>query len=153
VRDGGQPPMDAMLAATSIAARSLALDKTIGTIAPGFEADIIATDGKPAPGHHGRAARRLRDERRHGLQERGWRAEVGNETVIGRSVASTTSHTIRAVDRGCATNDFGRCDHYRNDGRLPTLAGTCADRQRKRVTIGRSVFSTGSASTRSTDRS
>ena len=47
VRDGGQPPMDAILAATSTAARSLALDKTIGTIAPGFEADIIATDGNP----------------------------------------------------------------------------------------------------------
>ena len=47
IRDGGQPPMDAILAATSTAARSLALDKTIGTIAPGFEADIIATDGNP----------------------------------------------------------------------------------------------------------
>jgi len=47
VRDGGQPPMDAILAATSTAARSLALDKTIGTIAPGFDADIIATDGNP----------------------------------------------------------------------------------------------------------
>ena len=47
VRDGGQPPMDAILAATSTAARSLALDKTIGTIAPGLDADIIATDGNP----------------------------------------------------------------------------------------------------------
>jgi cytosine/adenosine deaminase-related metal-dependent hydrolase len=75
--------MDAMLAATSIAARSLALDKTIGTIAPGFEAYIIATDGKPAPGHHGRAARRLGDERRHGLHERGWRAGLGTRPSSG----------------------------------------------------------------------
>jgi imidazolonepropionase-like amidohydrolase len=47
VRDGGQKPMAAIVAATSTAAQSLDLGKTIGTIAPGFEADIIATDGNP----------------------------------------------------------------------------------------------------------
>jgi imidazolonepropionase-like amidohydrolase len=47
VRDGGQKPMAAIVAATSTAAESLDLGKTIGTIAPGFEADIIATDGNP----------------------------------------------------------------------------------------------------------
>jgi len=47
VRDGGQKPMAAIVAATSTAAQSLALGTTIGTIAPGFEADIIATDGNP----------------------------------------------------------------------------------------------------------
>ena len=47
VRDGGQNPMAAIVAATSTAARSLELGDTIGTIAPGFEADIIATDGNP----------------------------------------------------------------------------------------------------------
>jgi imidazolonepropionase-like amidohydrolase len=39
--------MAAIVAATSTAAQSLDLGKTIGTIAPGFEADIIATDGNP----------------------------------------------------------------------------------------------------------
>jgi len=47
VRDGGQKPMAAIVAATSMAAQSIELGKTIGTIAPGFEADIIATDGNP----------------------------------------------------------------------------------------------------------
>jgi imidazolonepropionase-like amidohydrolase len=47
VRDGGQKPMAAITAATSTAAQSLNLGTTIGTIAPGFEADIIATDGNP----------------------------------------------------------------------------------------------------------
>jgi imidazolonepropionase-like amidohydrolase len=47
VRDGGQKPMAAIVAATSTAAQSLDLGNTIGTIAPGFEADIIATDGNP----------------------------------------------------------------------------------------------------------
>jgi imidazolonepropionase-like amidohydrolase len=47
VRDGGQKPMAAIVAATSTAAQSLDLGKSIGTIAPGFEADIIATDGNP----------------------------------------------------------------------------------------------------------
>jgi len=45
---GGQPPMDAIVSATSLAARSLALADTIGAIAPGFEADLIGIDGNPA---------------------------------------------------------------------------------------------------------
>jgi imidazolonepropionase-like amidohydrolase len=47
VRDGGQKPMAAIVAATSTAAQSIGLGDTIGAIAPGFEADIIATDGNP----------------------------------------------------------------------------------------------------------
>jgi imidazolonepropionase-like amidohydrolase len=47
VRQGNQKPMDALLSATSISARSLGLDKTIGTLAAGFEADLIAIDGDP----------------------------------------------------------------------------------------------------------
>lgn len=47
VRQGNQRPMDAIISATSLAARSLALEKTIGTLAPGFEADIVAVDGDP----------------------------------------------------------------------------------------------------------
>ena len=47
VRDGGQKPMAAIVAATSTGAQSLGMDRTIGTIAQGFEADIIATDGDP----------------------------------------------------------------------------------------------------------
>jgi imidazolonepropionase-like amidohydrolase len=48
VRQGGQKPMDAIVSATSLAAKSLRLDKTIGTLAPGYEADIIAIEGDPA---------------------------------------------------------------------------------------------------------
>jgi imidazolonepropionase-like amidohydrolase len=47
VKDGGQKPMDALVSAQSIAAESLKLGNQIGTIAPGFEADIIAIDGDP----------------------------------------------------------------------------------------------------------
>jgi imidazolonepropionase-like amidohydrolase len=47
VRQGNQKPMDAIVSATSLAAKSLRLDKTIGTLAPGFEADLIAVDGDP----------------------------------------------------------------------------------------------------------
>ena len=48
VQVGGQPPMDAIVSATSLAARSLALADTIGAIAHGFEADLIGIDGNPA---------------------------------------------------------------------------------------------------------
>jgi imidazolonepropionase-like amidohydrolase len=47
VKQGNQKPMDAIVSATSLSAKSLNLDKTIGTIAPGYEADLIALDGDP----------------------------------------------------------------------------------------------------------
>jgi imidazolonepropionase-like amidohydrolase len=47
VRDGGQDPMSVIRSATSLNAESLGLGNAIGTIAPGFEADIIAVDGDP----------------------------------------------------------------------------------------------------------
>jgi len=47
VRQGGQKPMDAIISATSLNAESLGLEKTIGRIAPGYQADIIAVDGDP----------------------------------------------------------------------------------------------------------
>ena len=47
VRQGNQKPMDAIISATSLSAQSLRLDKTIGTLAPGFEADLVALDGNP----------------------------------------------------------------------------------------------------------
>jgi len=47
VKDGGQPPMEAVISATSLAAESLGMGTAIGTLAPGFEADIIAVTGDP----------------------------------------------------------------------------------------------------------
>lgn len=47
VRDAMQPPMDAIVSATSRAAESLRLQDRIGAIAPGLEADIIAVEGDP----------------------------------------------------------------------------------------------------------
>jgi imidazolonepropionase-like amidohydrolase len=47
VQQAGQPAMDAIVGATSLAADSLGLKDTIGSIAPGFEADLIAVDGDP----------------------------------------------------------------------------------------------------------
>ena len=43
----GQTPMAAIVSATSLAAESLGLGTTIGALAPGFEADIIAVRGDP----------------------------------------------------------------------------------------------------------
>jgi imidazolonepropionase-like amidohydrolase len=47
VKEAGQPPMDAIVSATSLAARSLGLQDQIGAVAPGLEADLIAVDGDP----------------------------------------------------------------------------------------------------------
>jgi imidazolonepropionase-like amidohydrolase len=47
VRQGSQKPMDAIVSATSVSAQSLGLEKTIGTLAPGFEADIVGLNGDP----------------------------------------------------------------------------------------------------------
>jgi imidazolonepropionase-like amidohydrolase len=47
VRVGGQRPMAAITSATSLAAESLGLGGTTGSIIPGYEADLIAVSGNP----------------------------------------------------------------------------------------------------------
>lgn len=47
VKDAGESPMHVIVSATSVSAESLHLGTVIGAIAPGMEADIIATDGDP----------------------------------------------------------------------------------------------------------
>ena len=47
VRDGHDAPMEAIKSATSVAAESLGLGDRIGTVAAGFDADLVATDGNP----------------------------------------------------------------------------------------------------------
>ncbi|HMJ60052.1 MAG TPA: amidohydrolase family protein [Gemmatimonadales bacterium] len=47
VQQAGEAPMHAIIAATSLNAEALGLGDRIGTLAPGFEADVIAVDGDP----------------------------------------------------------------------------------------------------------
>jgi imidazolonepropionase-like amidohydrolase len=47
VRDGGQAPMDAITAATSLNALALGLADRIGSVQAGKEADVIAVEGDP----------------------------------------------------------------------------------------------------------
>ena len=47
VREAGQSPMEALVTATSRNAAALGLGDLIGTIAPGFQADLIALTGNP----------------------------------------------------------------------------------------------------------
>ena len=47
VSDAHEPPMETLKSATSINARSLGLGDRIGTVASGYEADLVATDGNP----------------------------------------------------------------------------------------------------------
>lgn len=48
VRQAGQPPMDAIVSATSLAAQAMGMGDQIGTLAPGYDADLIATRGDPS---------------------------------------------------------------------------------------------------------
>jgi imidazolonepropionase-like amidohydrolase len=47
VRDGGQSPMEALVSANARAAEALRLSDSVGSIAPGMQADLIAVDGDP----------------------------------------------------------------------------------------------------------
>jgi imidazolonepropionase-like amidohydrolase len=47
VHDGGQAPMEAIISATSRASEALRISDTVGSIAPGMQADFVATDGNP----------------------------------------------------------------------------------------------------------
>jgi len=47
VKDGHERNMDVMMSGTSIAAESLGMADQIGSIAPGMQADLVATEGNP----------------------------------------------------------------------------------------------------------
>jgi imidazolonepropionase-like amidohydrolase len=47
VQAAGQSPIDAITSATSLGAEALRMDKHIGAIAPGLQADLIAVQGDP----------------------------------------------------------------------------------------------------------
>ena len=47
VQAAGQSPIDAITSATSLGAEALRMDKQIGAIAPGLQADLIAVQGDP----------------------------------------------------------------------------------------------------------
>jgi len=44
----GQSPMDAIVSATSAGAAALGLGSSLGVVAPGFDADLIAVSGDPS---------------------------------------------------------------------------------------------------------
>jgi len=48
VEEGGQDPMAAIVSATSLAAESLGLGGSLGAVAPGYEADLIAVASDPS---------------------------------------------------------------------------------------------------------
>jgi len=60
----GQKPMDAIVGMTSLAAQSMALDKELGAIAAGLNADLVAIDGDPV--RDITALQRVRFVMRHG---------------------------------------------------------------------------------------
>jgi imidazolonepropionase-like amidohydrolase len=47
VKDGGQSPMDALVSANARAAEALRISDSVGSLAPGMQADIIAIEGNP----------------------------------------------------------------------------------------------------------
>ncbi len=48
VRQAGEDPMKAIVSATSLAAEALGMNESIGSVAPGYQADLIATRGDPS---------------------------------------------------------------------------------------------------------
>ena len=45
VKEAGEKPMDVLVSATSLSAESLGMGQALGVLAPGYAADIVATDG------------------------------------------------------------------------------------------------------------
>ena len=47
VKDAGETPMDAIVSATSASAAALGMGQEIGTVAPGYKADLVGVEGDP----------------------------------------------------------------------------------------------------------
>ena len=47
MKDGGETPKDTLLSSAFVAAESLGMSNVIGTIGPGFDADMVAVEGNP----------------------------------------------------------------------------------------------------------
>ena len=47
VKDGGEKPMDAIVSGTSASAQALGMGNEIGTVAAGYQADLVAVQGDP----------------------------------------------------------------------------------------------------------
>jgi imidazolonepropionase-like amidohydrolase len=47
VKDGGDTPMQALMSGTSVAAESLGMGGSVGVVAPGAKADLVAIEGNP----------------------------------------------------------------------------------------------------------
>lgn len=47
VKEGGDKPMDVLISGTSLAAEALGVGTTLGMVAPGYQADLVAVKGNP----------------------------------------------------------------------------------------------------------
>ena len=87
VKDGGMDPMQALISATSLSAQSLNLDKEIGSIEPGMQADIVGFDGDPLKDVYaaGRAVFVMKGGKVYENVARGsktgWRPSAGKESA------------------------------------------------------------------------
>jgi len=88
VKEGNQPPMDAIVSGTSLAAESLGLGTQIGSIAAGYQADIVAVDGDVRRTSRW-SARWSSDEGRQGLPQSGGDCEMRWLVVLRRSAPSS----------------------------------------------------------------
>ena len=82
----GQKPMDAIIGMTSLAAESMSLDKELGAIAAGLNADLVADRRRSAAGHHRAAARAFRHAKWKGLQ-----AMTSSDCLACRSISDCSS--------------------------------------------------------------
>ena len=70
VQKGGQSAIDAITSATSLGAEALRMGDQIGSIAPGYQADLIAVQGDPTKDITALEARDVRHEGRKDLSQR-----------------------------------------------------------------------------------
>ena len=95
--------MDAILSGTSVAAESQGLGGRIGTIAPGFEADLVAVEGDPLD-DISRPAGDVRDE---GWAARGPIRSRGYAVIKYMDANGVTCTTVRHLERPWHAHRYG----------------------------------------------
>ena len=133
VKDGGDKPMDAIISGTSMAAASLRLGDKIGTVAKGFEADLVAVEGNPLEDITAVRKVVVRDEGRQGRQALIWAAYIHLCSILNSWICALVDSIGTTGTAGNVKSMVFRLNRSRLFSRTPPESRQIRGIRRRRI--------------------